>query len=248
MTANNLKQCRILLLRQTPDNKTLKDVIESQKGKVFQWQALQIEELKQTSTQEKSNNLLTAKKHIFISKPAAVYGVKLIKSNNNTKIFTVGSGTATVLAEAGMQKVKFPKKATSEGLLEMEEMQQVDSENIVIYKGVGGRDKISLVLKQRGAKVVNFELYSRSPTSMTEPQADEIRIFKPNYIQITSNAIAESLDKANQKFKLFNKETTQMLVVSERIEKRMREKGYKKIVCIDSMQTEETIKAIKKQL
>jgi len=110
-------------------------------------------------------------KAIFISRIAARIGAQAIgdywkRLPAGLDFFAVGASTASVL-EATLQRshqkpVCFPRqRADTEALLSLPEMQSVDGENIVIFRGVGGRETLGAMLKARGANVVYGELYVR---------------------------------------------------------------------------------------
>lgn len=76
----------------------------------------------------------------------------------------VGPVTAKVMQMAGME-VKMPaQRFDSEGALELACLQadNIAGKKILIWRGVGGRETLASVLKERGAQVEYAELYERN--------------------------------------------------------------------------------------
>jgi uroporphyrinogen-III synthase len=86
----------------------------------------------------------------------------------NLKFAAIGHQTAKELSLYGVHQVLTPHtRFDSETLLALAEMHDVDNKNIVIFRGVGGRDVLADTLKSRGANVTFAECYRR-----INPQAD----------------------------------------------------------------------------
>lgn len=78
------------------------------------------------------------------------------------KFAAIGPVTAQTLAEYGIQSVLIPQdRFDSESLLAMPEMQVVSAQNIMIVRGIGGRELLAQTLSQRGATVNFAECYQR---------------------------------------------------------------------------------------
>lgn len=86
----------------------------------------------------------------------------------NLKFAAIGHQTAKGLARYGVHNVLTPRtRFDSEALLALAEMHDVANQNIIIFRGVGGRDVLAETLKKRGANVSFAECYRR-----TNPQTD----------------------------------------------------------------------------
>jgi uroporphyrinogen-III synthase len=84
------------------------------------------------------------------------------------KFAAIGPITAAELAEFGTTDVLTPQnRFDSESLLALPEMHAVANKNILIFRGIGGRDVLSDGLKARGATVDFAECYQR-----VNPQSD----------------------------------------------------------------------------
>ena len=122
---------------------------------------------------------------IFISSNAVQNGMpRLIKQTAQQgipaklKFAAIGPVTAAELHNFGVKEVLTPlnhvqagdeKKVRfdSESLLALPEMQQVNGQKVMIFRGVGGRDVLAQTLKARGATVTFAECYQR-----INPQTD----------------------------------------------------------------------------
>lgn len=81
---------------------------------------------------------------------------------SSVQFAAIGKGSGEPLAEAGITKVILPRRQfDSEGLLLLDEFQQVKDKKILIIKGMGGRDELYQSLSRRGAKVDHLDVYER---------------------------------------------------------------------------------------
>ncbi|MGM0632403.1 MAG: uroporphyrinogen-III synthase [Pseudomonadota bacterium] len=105
---------------------------------------------------------------IFISTNAATLGMDWIdrywpQLPRDLTAWSVGPGTARVL-ERFTWPVSCPEEGvTSEALLDMPAMCDVDGKRIALFRGVGGRETLAATLRERGATVDYIELYVREP-------------------------------------------------------------------------------------
>lgn len=80
----------------------------------------------------------------------------------------VGEATATALREEGIADVVSPHdRHDSEALLALPRLQAVRGQNIIVFRGQGGRGELRETLEARGARVTYAECYRR-----VRPQAD----------------------------------------------------------------------------
>ena len=86
---------------------------------------------------------------------------------SNAVVIAVGPSTKRALLERNIEAICPEHNFTSEGVLQMSLLAQVQDQTIAIVKGDGGRDKIATTLSERGARVENWNLYRRvSPKSI----------------------------------------------------------------------------------
>jgi uroporphyrinogen-III synthase len=108
---------------------------------------------------------------VFLSEHAVRFGVPALGSERlaAAEVLAVGARTATVLLEQGVAVVAPPRDATSEGLLELSQLQGLKDERVLLVGGVGGRTLLAGVLSARGAEVVRFECYRRTVLTVLDP-------------------------------------------------------------------------------
>lgn len=80
--------------------------------------------------------------------------------------FAVGQGSANYFASLTEQAVRYPFNLTSsEGLLELAEMQDLTGKNVVVLRAETGRELFAEQVALRGATVKMVECYQRVPIS-----------------------------------------------------------------------------------
>ncbi len=102
---------------------------------------------------------------IFISSNAVQNGMPRLcnlGSPSQLKFAAIGPVTAQQLNSFGVSQVLTPKdRFDSESLLSLPEMQAVQGQRVMIFRGEGGRDVLADTLKTRGAEVTFAECYQR---------------------------------------------------------------------------------------
>ena len=116
---------------------------------------------------------------IFISPNAVAMGLQEVLRRRtwpaNLRIATVGHSSEAALQAhdlAGQEKqILCPHgRFDSEALLELPELQNIQGQRIVIFRGDGGRELLADTLRQRGATVDYISCYTRSqPEISPEP-------------------------------------------------------------------------------
>lgn len=110
---------------------------------------------------------------IFISTNAVQYGIPPLLQRfgdtlRNLRFAAIGPTTEAELKKFGIDDTLIPNdRFDSESLLALPEMHNVGSDNIMIFRGVGGREILGETLRERGAHVEFAECYRR-----TNPQSD----------------------------------------------------------------------------
>ncbi len=103
---------------------------------------------------------------IFVSANAVERGLGAVRSRRawppGLRVAAVGGATAQALREGGHAEVIVPTTgADSEALLALPQLQSVEGENIIVFRGEGGRELIAEVLAGRGARVTCLTCYRR---------------------------------------------------------------------------------------
>ena len=107
----------------------------------------------------------------------------------------IGPTTAVELLNYGVKHVIKPTlRFDSEALLALAEMQQVAGKNVMIFRGIGGREVLADTLTARGANVVFAESYRRiNPQTNTQLLTDLSAKNQLNAIVVTSSEAMRSL-------------------------------------------------------
>ena len=104
---------------------------------------------------------------IFVSANAVDKGLEAARRKGawpaRAKVAAVGELTAAALRQAGFSDVIVPAdRFDSDALLERPELQAVNGQHILIFRGEGGRERLKEVLEARGARVTYAEVYRRA--------------------------------------------------------------------------------------
>jgi len=134
---------------------------------------------------------------IFISANAVERGLALARRHapwpQRTRVAAVGEATAQALRNSGFPEVISPRERhDSEALLALPELRAVKGENIIVFRGEGGREHLREVLEVRGARVDYVECYRRA-----RPRADPrplLRAWAAGEVHAVSALSAETLE------------------------------------------------------
>ncbi|MES2013412.1 MAG: uroporphyrinogen-III synthase [Pseudomonadota bacterium] len=165
---NSLQGFGIAVTRPVDQARRLNAAIEQQGGKAISFPLIAIAPLSDYSEFEQTlDSLEHADWAIFISTNAVDNAMPRVITRYNTlpenlKFAAIGHQTAKELSLYGVHNVLIPHtRFDSETLLALGEMQSVANANILIFRGVGGREVLADTLKARGAHVSFAESYRR---------------------------------------------------------------------------------------
>jgi len=104
---------------------------------------------------------------IFVSANAVEHGLAAALGRGpwpaGTRVAAIGEATAEGLRNSGFAEVISPEsRFDSEGLLELPQLRAVEAQNIIVFRGEGGRERLREVLESRGARVRYAECYRRA--------------------------------------------------------------------------------------
>ena len=106
---------------------------------------------------------------LAVSKSAVDFAAKTLSDTGfhwrkDLHYFTVGHRTAQYLACQTEGTVRYPLSVeTSEGLLNLPAMQNLNNKTVLILRGNGGREYFAQQAKLRGAQIEYLECYHRTP-------------------------------------------------------------------------------------
>lgn len=172
---------------------------------------------------------------IFISQAAVKYSLETITAdvlNNTALIIAVGNSTKAALTSAGIDNIIVPITHTTEGMLALAQLQQVNNKSILIVRGDGGRETLKQQLTHRGANVAYNEVYKRHWLQLnTQQTIEKWRKVQINCIVVTSNELLhKTLELAKQEHWL---KQCIWIVASARIADQAKCNGIKKIYNAD---------------
>lgn len=116
---------------------------------------------------------------ILVTSTVAAQQCVLLKNHwpKTVQFLAVGQSSASILSDAGIEVI-VPQEPRTEGLLALNELENVEHKTIIIMKGYGGRELLKDTLIARGAIVQEWEVYKRQkvtqPLSTQDWQAEQI--------------------------------------------------------------------------
>lgn len=172
---------------------------------------------------------------VFISRNAVEYFMPLWQAWHRAdapmpRIAAVGKATAEALGRAGLRVDLQPAdNFSSEGLLESPAWQTVSGQQVLLVRGVGGRELLANTLRARGASVAYLEVYQRrlpqvDSQPLIERWSEDVDVVLATSNQLLDNLlllVGPALESAVFRVPL--------VVVSERMQAHARELGFGKI-------------------
>ena len=159
-----MKRC-VMLTRPRGFNTALAGLLGKSGIHSIERPMLEIERIEpDNAARQLAMSLADFDKVVFVSKNAVAYGIPLLEQYwpqwPRLQWFAVGRSTAESLDRFDI-RAAYPPGETSEDLLDMPEFTQVAGESVLIVRGQGGREKLSEILSDRGARVRYLEVYRR---------------------------------------------------------------------------------------
>ena len=157
--------------------------------------------------------------------------------------FAVGPTTAAPLQAAGLNVLSPPSRFDSEGLLALPALQseRVRDEKILIWRGVGGRETLARVLRERGARVDYAELYVREAVQSSAEQWNALLQGKPLLLLSSGQALDLAMDRVPD----LAERVHGLLVPGERAANLARERGFKTVLVAASARNEDTLHTLR---
>lgn len=170
--AKGLTHIRLLNTRPDGQNSELTNKITQMGGVSINFPLLTIQSIPFTYdfSNHHSKQFDTA---IFISTNAVKFFFEKYPTANWKKVYALGDATAQSLAEKNIKAI-IPNTPDSEHLLQIisssQESPSTKKSNILIIKGVGGRNLLQETLSRNGSYVECLDVYQRIPPSTTPQQ------------------------------------------------------------------------------
>lgn len=201
-------------------------------------------------TRTRIMNLDQYHKAIFVSTNAARLGMSWIdrywpQLPTGLEAYAVGPGTGRVLQEFTWPVYWPDQGITSEDLLRLPRMQQVDGQRVALFRGVGGREVLAGTLRERGAIVDYLELYRRNPPAYDERVLIDLLERQPVAAAVVTSAqiLEVMLQFVAGHISLL--QDTVVIVPSERIRQLALEAGLPKVVNAGGADDDTTVTVLK---
>jgi len=225
LSAQRLSGVRILVTRPAAQADTLCRMIESEGGVAVRLPLLAIEPVMQPATARQR----LAGGHdgwIFTSANAVRHALPLLPPAWPRQVAAIGPATATALAAAGREIAATPvAAASSEALLELPELQQVEGRRLLIVTGEGGRHLLEETLAARGAAIERAEVYRR--VSLPYPPDDvAAALRKSDVVTVTSGTVLEHLVRLTPEGSRASLLKKPLVAPSERVVEQARALGF----------------------
>lgn len=190
----------VVITRPLAAAEVLAGALAREGAKPLVFPALAIEDLPTSPALETALDALPGSPlAIFVSAHAVERGLEAVRRRGpwpgRTAVAAVGAATAQALRGAGFTRVIFPPgRHDSEALAALPELQagHVSGENVVVFRGEGGRERLKEVLESRGAQVAYAQCYRR-----VRPRGDPrmmLQAWSRGEIQAVSVLSAETLE------------------------------------------------------
>ncbi len=183
---------------------------------------------------------------IFISQNAVLFGLSEMQSYwpqwpQSLRWYAVGPATAQRLMDEEIVQPIVPQTASSEGLLDLPELNSVSNSKILIVRGVGGREKLKEILVSRGATVDYLEVYKREAISYSGDYVSpaDRRVVATVYSGEALERLAELID---------NDLPVALIVPSPRLQTMAFNMGFDKVLLAVNQQDDSMLEALKVSL
>jgi uroporphyrinogen-III synthase len=190
-----LSNLRVVVTRPVQQAEGLCTAITQRGGDVIRLPVLEIK-AREVQLSRTSYDLV-----VVISANAVLHGAALLKqlltARTSMQIAVIGNATAAALQSIGVEAhIAAAAPFNSEALLTHEKLQSPPS-NVLIVRGVGGRDVLRETLTMRGAQVDVIEVYERAVALIADDQRAALGLAlkegMADAITFTSADIAQAL-------------------------------------------------------
>lgn len=252
-----LSGLRVLVTRPDPQHQTTCSAITGEGGAAFHFPLIKIEAISSDeaiqSIKSKIENLDHYQVLIFISNNAAYYGANWITEfwpqfPVGVQVVAVGPSTARkVSSELNCTVVHSEQGASSENILDLDQLKEVAGKKIAIFRGIGGRELLAETLLSRGAEVDYFEVYQRTPADNSSEQlASTLVAENINVISVTSSEslhrLVDLINTSNLADSVVKK--IPLIVPSSRVAEIAKQLGFFAVKIAKGAEVEATINAL----
>lgn len=239
MSIDSLSGLVVLITRPSNQSRLTQQALEAAGARVLAIPLIEIRALDDESAiqdlKDKVLNLDHYQSLIFVSNNAVDFGGNFINDfwpqfPLAVQVIAVGPTTAEAAREMlSCEVIHASTGMTSEDILRLPQLQEIQQKKIGIVRGQGGRELLAESLRERGAEVDYLEAYTRSPIEYEGRDfCERLRAAGVNVLTVSSG---ESLDRLSallaDKAELM--QDLDLLVPSERVAERATAAGYLKV-------------------
>lgn len=184
------------------------------------------------------NQLTSSDFLIAISENAVKFANNLLQQQHlswptGPRYIAVGTATGRLwqelLDESGFQgRVILPRQATSEGVLDLPQLQQIRGQTGLILRGLGGRELLFESLSQRGAQMQYQEVYRRVPVTLPADQTRRWQQLGIETVVLTSGELLTLFDQQARSDPEWAREL-RLIVPSARVAQQAQQAGYRRV-------------------
>lgn len=168
---DRLHEISIVVTRPAQQAGSLKQALQAQGAQVIALPVFAIQQVEDADLQQVQQHLQQLASYdivVFISANAVRFTLALLDAQQrlalgNCRIAAIGRKTAAALQAQGLAVDFVPAEGfTSEDLLALPNLQQLQGQRILIARGQGGRELLAKTFSQRGAQVDYADTYVRA--------------------------------------------------------------------------------------
>jgi len=224
---------QVLVTRPSQKAQSLIQALKPMVDKVYHQQVIEIKDGPDLNSVPQYLNQQSPSIIIFVSAHAVEYFIKALNTPtvlaaSNCQLIAVGQATKKALTDWCNNDVLTPTLETSEGLLQLEQLQseQVNHRQVAIVRGVGGREMLATTLSARGASINYWQVYQRHPiTEGAQLWFSQWQHWKIDTIVITSVAIFDAISHNMSQTAQTWLRSRRFVVASSRIAAHLTSKG-----------------------
>ena len=189
----------------------------------------------------------------LVSTNAASLGMELIHNYwpqfpDQLAIYSVGPTTARVIESYGL-KAEYPvERMSSEGLLALASLAQLEGKKALIVRGAGGRELLATALREQGALVDYLELYQRTMPEYGHGHLANSLYNEPPAAVIVTSAEALANFSALLRRDNVNAESVPLFVSSPRIAENAAELGFVQTITMSGADDRAIIESLETHL
>ena len=231
MLINNLAGKRLLVIRSRRDHDEFLTLTSDAHAKVIHIPVVDIEPV--VDSPKVTQQILSFDEFdiaIFVSVHAAKIAMQRLDEYwpmlpADIDYFAIGQQTSKSIM-SHIHTVYSPgKKANSEGLLEMPELQDIDDKKVVIFRGSAGREMLRHELIARGAKVDYCDIYRRV-INRDQLQLAYLELSEIDFLIAHSGELLEAMGPLKNLESFINGNSFSVIVPSQRVAEIAYDLGY----------------------